>query len=386
MELPRPSGAHQWSICSGSLIMQDAYPEDEESLAAREGTACHWLAEQLVTCHKNNNRPPPTKDEMVGQLTPTNVVIDEEMWQGASDYVENILTTLGDDIGSLRIEETVLLDNIYKGMSGTPDAWYFDPIKKVLWVWDLKYGYGIVEPFENPQLIIYVSGILAILKLQGVPDTQIKVVMKIVQPRAYHHEGTIREWYMEASALRPYFNKLHHASHEAMGKNTRCITGNHCRYCTATHSCKALQYTIYNTIDVLTMSVPSELDGDNLGFELSLLKRASKLIDYRLAGIESQVVAELSKGVRVPGWGVQPKLGRKRWKADIPQSEVIMMGDLMGVDLRKPVTLDTPTQAIAKLKKEKVNIDVIKEYSEIPRNGFKLEIDDGTKARKAFFK
>lgn len=57
-----------------------------------------------------------------------------------------------------------------------------------------------------------------------------------------------------------------------------------------------------------------------------------------------------------------------------------MMGDLMGVDLRKPVELDTPAQA----RKKGVDESVIAAYSETPMTAIKLVEVDGTEARQVF--
>jgi hypothetical protein len=54
----------------------------------------------------------------------------------------------------------------------------------------------------------------------------------------------------------------------------------------------------------------------------------------------------------------------------------VMMGDLMGVDIRKPLALDTPTQAKAKFKKAKKDVDIIKQYSHRPETGVTLVEDN----------
>lgn len=48
---------------------------------------------------------------------------------------------------------------------------------------------------------------------------------------------------------------------------------------------------------------------------------------------------------------------------------IIMMGDLMGQDLRKPVELDTPAQCI----KKGIDPAVVEQYAETPSTGVKLE-------------
>ena len=37
-----PSSAEMWEPCPGSIVMQEAFPEAEETPEQREGTAAHW--------------------------------------------------------------------------------------------------------------------------------------------------------------------------------------------------------------------------------------------------------------------------------------------------------------------------------------------------------
>ena len=69
------------------------------------------------------------------------------------------------------------------------DFYLYDQAEKTLYVTDLKYGYEIVEPFENWQALAYAAGVAALPGM--VPD---KVVITIVQPRAPHRRGPIRTW------------------------------------------------------------------------------------------------------------------------------------------------------------------------------------------------
>lgn len=382
----RPSGSHQWKICAGSHDMQQKFPEisgRHDNTASEQGTAAHWVSSDVILDAYINGKDVPKSHNIVGTEAENGVLIDEEMFEAASGYAMEILKHLRGYLTykDLHVEEKVKLDHIYPGMSGTPDAWLYDAGTKTLYIWDLKFGHGWVEVFENSQLIIYVSGILQTLP----KDPDIKVVMTIYQPRAFHPEGICRKWEIEATALRSYVNQLHHSAHIAMGEGEKeCKSGTHCRYCSARRACKALQGTVYNSIDVVTGNIPMEIPMDEIGNEIVLLKRVSSLIKHRLDALEEEALFHIKKGEVVPGLGAKTKFGRKRWKADIDPDEVIMMGDLMGVDLRKPQQLDTPTQAKNKLKKLKLDESVVDAYSEVPKSGVELVIDDTTKIKQIF--
>ena len=389
----RASGGHEWYYCHGSQLLQDGLPNDD-TVATREGTAVHWLAVQIIIPYIKSNMSLVTDDDFVDTLAPNDVLITKEMYQAAVDYVTDILGYCNKTglMQSVHVEETLNIDTIYPGMVGTPDAWIYNPLKLELILWDLKFGYGEVAAFDNPQLMIYVAAILVFLKIDGISDQNITVKMRIVQPRSYHSNAPIKEWIVKASDLRPYFNRLRTAAIETMSGKGVCVPGTHCRYCRGRFRCSALQKTVYNAIDVTTGPVYVGLKGNNLALEYKLLKHASKLLEYRLNGIEAEVESEIKGGTTLPGFRLTETYGRERWKKSTPIKQVLMMSDAMGVDIRKPDNVDTPKQALTKFMKKakelKVTLDdsVIRQYTETPFTGHKVIEDDGSYIREAFRK
>jgi hypothetical protein len=136
----------------------------------------------------------------------------------------------------------------------------------------------------------------------------------------------------------------------------------------------------YEGIDFAGKLQTHTLTGHNLGVDLKLLRRAQKAIEYRLSGLEEQAIHELSNGGLVSYFSTERGKGRERWKKDVPHAEVIMMGDLLGVDIRKPVEMDTPAQ----VRKKGIDESVIREYSETPMTALKLVEVDDAKVRQIF--
>jgi hypothetical protein len=394
MKILRPSGSLIWSKCTGSHFMQDGLPDDESD-AAREGTAAHWLGgDKILKSYVTPGAEILVPGEFLDQLAPNDVLIDQEMIQGVTDYVTDVLGYLNKTglMQSTHVEESVNLDHIYPGMSGTPDCWIHNTNDAEIVIYDFKYGHGHVEVFENTQLMIYASGILNQLGINGSNDHLITVRLRIFQPRSYHSSGPMREWVINGSDLRGYINQIKAKANEAMSGNGSCNTGNHCKHCTARFNCEALTKTVYNSIDVITGINRLDLNGNNLGLELKLLNRISKLIEFRRDAIESQVKAVLESGEMIPGFIPVDTFSRLKWKKDTPVEQVLMMADLMGVDIRKPDNLDTPTQALAKIKKKakesdvKLDDNIIKSYTEKTFTGVKIIEDDGSYLRQAFTK
>lgn len=392
IDMIRPSGSHQWDKCRGSQLMQTGMPDDETD-AAKEGTACHWIASEILESYVNSTMEVKTATDFLDKLAPNDVYIDEEMIEGAMMYVQYILdySNRNGSLQNTHVEEKINLDSIYPGMSGTPDCWIYNPNVPEIVLLDLKYGHGYVDEFENPQLMIYAKGIMDYYQIDGVTDQHIDIRMVIVQPRSFSDEGAIREWKIKGSDLRPYVNQLKTSAHIAMDTNdiTTCESGTHCRYCRARQSCTVLQKTVYNAIDVIESPVHNDLAGNDLAFELHLLKRMKDLLDYRISAVETQVETEIKGGKLLPGFSLKQGYGRKKWTKD---KGLLKFMDSMGVDIRKPDAFITPTQALTKLKAiyKKLNFalddNVISKYTEVPMGKMKVVEDDPNLIRKIFAK
>jgi hypothetical protein len=72
---------------------------------------------------------------------------------------------------------------------GTLDSRIMHVLEDMLEIGDYKNGMGIVEPFENKQLLLYAIGAILELPENARPS---KVRLTIMQPRAPHDQGRIR--------------------------------------------------------------------------------------------------------------------------------------------------------------------------------------------------
>lgn len=387
----RPSGSHEWYYCHGSQVMQEGIisPADD---ATEEGTAAHWVGESVLKSYITKNAEILGHSDFINKLSPNNILITDEIYYGAMTYVNEILNYCNETglLQSLHVEEKLDISIIYPEMSGTPDCWVYNPNNVELIIWDLKFGYGHVEAYENPQLMIYIAGILQLLNIEGISDQLLTVKMIIVQPRSYHSDGNVREWVVKASELRGYFNKLTYAANQAMNGEGLCSPGIHCRHCTGRFKCTSFSKSVYNYLDVITSATPMELTGQNLVNEWKLLNRMLKLIEYRKSAIDSQVEASLQNGEFLPGARLNKSYGRERWKKDVPVNQLLNMAKMYGADISKPENLDTPNQSLVKIKAAakkfnvKVDKSLIEQWIEKPFTGYKVVEDDGTEATKMF--
>ena len=152
--------------CPGSIKASEGYP-DSASDHAREGSACHYVAEQALKQDKN-------ADEWVGwTIEEFGVTITPEL----ADYTQvfiDFVRTLG---GTLLVEQRVNFSHVVPDGFGTADAIVM--VANKLFVIDLKMGRNPVVAENNSQLMLYALGILNDYDGLFEPD---EINLVIVQP------------------------------------------------------------------------------------------------------------------------------------------------------------------------------------------------------------
>jgi hypothetical protein len=369
--LPKVSDANQWMTCNGSFRAQQAYPplDIEPSQSRLEGRACHEVAQKLF-----KNEP---FGELVGSLSKDGIVITDELFDAAREYFNEVwgyCNTHG-VLQNLHVEENCSVPG-YSDWFCIPDAWVVTLVEgKVLRVWDAKFGHRIVDPFENWQLLIEAFSICE--QFQTPPDI---IELVIMQPRGFTSDGTVRKWALTYDELCVYRQQVNETMPRVLNTAPLCTPGPHCLDCSARAHCDTLKQQSYAGIDYAQSLQTHNLSGHALGVELRLLQRAQEMIKMRLSGLEEQALHEIKQGQHVTFYSAKTTYGRKRWKKDVPVDQVIMMGDLLGQNLRKPQELDTPAQCA----KKGIDPSVIEQYAEIPVTGVKLEQVDERSIRSVF--
>jgi hypothetical protein len=346
--------------CAAHVQMAEPYRDAPPTPESLEGDAGHHVAASYAN----------GSELASGASTPQGVPVDEDMIAGARLW--------RDTVGLYGMTELpVVIERIHlTECAGTPDWWRWDPIEGVLRVWDYKYGHLFVEVFENWQLIAYAVGLLDTLKL----DDQItRVEMGIVQPRSYHKDGPVRRWSVMGHELRALVNRAHRAAEEALGENPTAKTGSHCEFCPGRHDCRTLQNAAMSVVDFSGTMDRVNLPAPAVAAELTILDAAAALLEARRTGLQQQAMAMIRRGERVPGFALEAPAGRLKWTAT--PDEVAQLGDVLGIQLRKPLDVLTPTQAIA----AGLDAAVINgQYADRPKGALKLVTDTTTQARKVF--
>lgn len=354
--------------------MEDSFAEDTDSDASREGTAAHWVFSEL---RRPDLEPLPA-------VTPNGVLVTDEMLDGADLINADIDRTIAgrsDALEWLHVEQTIAMPHIHPSNGGTPDAWTWVPSTGHIYIWDYKFGFEYVEVVKNWQLINYLAGILKTIPLDGYEDQQVTVVFRIVQPRYYHSAGPVREWKVKASDLRGEINFMKQQYALAESGDATLTTGGHCTYCRARHACPAYNKVAHRVLEYTELATLEVLDDASLGIELRILEDGLDRVKSRYESLKADAQARVNAGRAISGWGLEPTYGRKKWTA--PADEVAALGDLFGVELRKPLEVITPTQA---MNKKNIDESVIKAYCDTPRTGVKLVRSENSLALRAFKK
>lgn len=378
-----PSSADVWSKCPGSVVLNSMVPDSSNPEAA-EGTAAHWVAQQILEdAIENGAASTASFEHLLGNADPDGTLITKEMIEGAKLYADHI-HSLGIDFPNYNVEDHVEIPRIHPTeCSGTPDFWGMD--QYTLHIVDFKFGFGNVEIFENKQLICYYCGIVDLLNLQ---DTNIKVVFHIVQPRCFSGDGPIKKWEVNAEDLRGLINILSKAAHDALGSDTVTISGNQCRYCPARHSCESSRQAAVAAIEYQNEATPHPLTDEALAYELPALINAQKALEYRLDSLTDEAIARMGAGKNIPNVSMKQTYGHRAWTLDT--ETVQNLAEMSGTSFIKEPELVTPAEAERRLKKTgltaKESSEMLNGLAEKPARGMKISIITSDDVRKAFSK
>lgn len=344
----RPSSAHIWQHCALMPLMASRVQEEPPGDPAREGTCAAWVAEMVLT------GAVPKASDLIGRNHENGWLVEADMAHRIQKYVD-LIRSYG---GKLFVERKVTLNSYIKG---TPDAWGLLDEDSILRVDDLKYGFGIVEPYKNPQISIYAGAILRFLTARGVKIR--RVVIGVYQPRAWHPAGIHRTWTIEPEQLMAFVHELEAAGERAQALNPAATPGSHCEYCPAAATCPAVAAENYRVYDHLCAQQQRHMTAVELAEELSFLEMAENMLKGRTTAIEAEVKARMARAEHIPGWHMEQGAGQRRFKypADVVRA-------LTGVDPEVPKMV-TP----AELERMGASPLVVTRLTETPRTAPRIK-------------
>lgn len=401
-----PSALALTVACPASVGLQASVVPLPPTTEEMEGTAAHFVAMHYAA----------------GECWPvgTKFMSSDQQWEVTLDMVVGATMyarACGGPHTNLRLEDSVRISRVHpQHCWGTPDAWRFFPDAReatepgtgfvgmplapfmaghdrLIRIVDYKFGHRYVEVFENYQFLAYAYGVMERLGLSE-QDQSLWLELIVVQPRCYHKDGPVRRWIVRACDVGAYLNVAASAAREALGEGStldrhgkpRAIINENCYDCKARHACKVQQYATGAVLEFTGKAELVEMPPDAMGRELALVDEAIAILEARRTGLAAQAEAMIRAGTAIAFYHLEAGESRLVYKEDADTDELIGMGDVFGVNVRKTLTkkdlVVTPKQAIDL----GIDPEVMKSYAFRPRGALKLVRDNSQTVRKVFSK
>lgn len=295
--------------CAGFLHFEDL-PKPDTSEAAEEGTAAAELLERLLK-----------KQPIVGQAT-NGVYFNDEMHFFIRPIAELIQRSAHGEVFAEQRVDWQTRSGIW--VRGRYDV-SFDA-ENILYIDDLKYGWGIVEAPKNWQLLAYAIGEV-IRRKTAFP----KIRLRIHQPRPHHEDGPTRVWEITYAELLEYKEQIESRLEMIQHGHNDLQTGKHCKYCPAAgESCPAFNKLFYRGLEVSHQFVQDQINEEELARQLDHASRAAEVIKIKLDSLTELAVNRIKGGKVIPGYLTETRLGDRKWKDGISPDAIKM---LTGVDV-----------------------------------------------------
>lgn len=328
-----PSSMARIAACPGSVKASEG-EDDRSSPYALVGTAAHELCELVLTTAADPQDYVGGVIDLQAETVAEKFLVDDglqpeadevryievtdEMADGAILYRDFVLNTFDEFAGdTLELEQKFDMSFIHPEFGGTGDAVIYKPEDSTLHVIDLKFGMKVVEPQDNLQLCSYAVG--AARKVWG--GAVNKIVLTIIQPRAFHSAGPVRSWEISYAELEVLQRKLARVIKLAEQPNAPRAAGDHCFFCKAASFCDTLRNFAEDTAtgacldevverDSNGLAVISALTPEQLG---ALLPRVPVLRNWAKR-IEERGYLDACDGRPPVGFKLVEKKPRRAWR------------------------------------------------------------------------
>ncbi len=306
--------------CTGyPLVGRGPVLPDEDTTLRDEGNAVHWLAQGI---YEGSIDP----EQAIGIQAYNGIFITGAMVEHTTAYVSrcrrhvNGQMEIGTSWSSAGFEVSGRADFVGEGPTG-------DELEIV----DLKYGYSIVDPFENWTLISHAIG-----RASQMPCWPRSVTLTIDQPRAYHPLGTVRSWSFDGETLRQLFDRIN----QRLTLATEALeTGPMCRRCPSAALCPAYREASMNAVDVvLDAPFTDNLSGHALGQELTILRHAANVVKQRLDALDELALHRAGAGEIIYGYTIDRPKGNTRVRKNVtPELVQMLTGKSVGKTVMPPI-------------------------------------------------
>jgi len=258
-------------------------------------------------------------------------VVDDQMCDGvqlAIDECDRLRETMfHPEVFTERYLDMSWLDS---RLGGTADYTLVEPFG---WahLLDYKNGYIVVEHIDNEQCMTYAVGIL-----REHPDAE-GVRVTIVQPNAFHEEGTVRTVEYTRDELKLFEIRLREAAAETVKPNALLRAGDWCKWCPAQLRCPEFDKALMDQAQMDFKDDPDDYVAEGLPVpkdnrDLAEKARWVPLFDQWARNINAAIQAELMSGNPVAGNKLVRGKSNRKWRED-HETTALALRDMTGMDI-----------------------------------------------------
>lgn len=351
------SGAERWMNCPGSvaLLAELKFDGSDDPDYRTLGTAAHEAASKALI-----DKLEPW--ELVGQ-TFNHYRVDQNMHDAILMYVNEcrqIMEEFPD--GQEFIEFKIDAPEFHHEFYGTTDWAYL--VGTRLFVRDYKHGEGIAVDVEwNPQIMYYAWGLL-----RNFPGVD-RVSLGIVQPRAFHGDGPIRVWEVDADQIRTWASGTLKPAMDRTALDNDLNAGKWCRFCPAKLVCPLMQ-SLFGAAMQADPKQAADLSDEALGRSYQYIPAVKMFIK----AMEEEAFRRLNSGRTIPYTKLVQQKANRVWK----EGALTRLVAALGEDAWTKPELKSPPQieALGQVGKE-----LAKELAYKPDAGFTVAgLDDKRRA------
>lgn len=370
-----PSSAPRWVNCPGSLFGPELIEED--SVYAREGTACHNLLEFCLLYGADPNL-------MLGQvLSDPDFPVDQGMADAVTLFIDTVkaeceLQQVDFSLSHAEITLTHSREDLSDIFGGTCD--YYVAGDDTLIVADLKYGRKPVYA-NSEQLTAYT---LLILSHLNRPFN--KIVQFLIQPKINNidrFEVGIDDLTRVWAGVERAGELVNHLVLTDPPPADTLATGSHCEYCRRKITCPEFGKLVTEVTDIGTaeqedgtIAVPPSATSRTTE-DLLRLDAVGDAVNRFFKEVNSQLLHRASNGEPVPGKKLCISWGHRKWTDSedvlfkrLPRLLGLKLKDLKEVGLCSPAKVESLLRAAGTLKDKQKKLD---ELAKSPKRGVCLK-------------
>ena len=367
-----PSQAERVQGCYGSTNLLKRTTARPSSPYAIEGTKAHEVLEAALL---NSVRDAETAHREYSSLCCEDLNTNENLFYFAVNMALNHIYSLLDEYPDAVLFTECFVDvpsEVAPGEAGGfCDVAVWGPSIATLFVIDYKHGAGIAKSAKgNPQPLQYAAGFMFQENPLVDPSLVNTVVLTIVQPRAFHPEGPVREHELTPYEVYEYLSVMDHAIAEnekpdaPLTPDDNGKTTDHCRFCDANAECPAREALAFKSVvpafrtvkDLAPPSIPFawDLDHDRLAY----IAKMAPLVRSFLDDVDQRIEELLRDGHYVHGKKLVVASERRKYygdEEDVAKKAAALIGcDVDKVMQKKLLPITTLEKMIVDAFKKRV--------------------------------